>query len=110
MKNQIKVTLKPQEDLEVEDFYDKEDEVLEKVENIVDKMNNKYEEVELEVEKNYIEWAKPYGHDPYLVLEYREVGVSARGSLDELDSKVEEKVDKVYDKFEVSWVESSGII
>lgn len=102
--DQIKITMEPNSDLDTEIFYEKEEEVLD---NLVEKINSIFE---VKIKERYIEWAKPYGHDPYIIVEYKSNEFIGKEQGDEMINECEKVANSIYDKFEVKNVQVSGIV
>lgn len=112
MKLQVKASLKPCNDkVNIEDFYESEQQVLQNIKNSIreDLMGNKEESVNFR--KQYVEWAKPYGHDPYIVTEFKlEESFNDYELYNYWLEDLEEELDQFYEDFVVDRVTSAEII
>lgn len=89
-------------------FYEKEDRVDEIVRDAIADVTSDWEETELEIVDAYIEYAKPYGHNPYLSLTVSMEGVW----FDDFVGFEEEIVEHISDSFsghEIKRWESAGV-
>lgn len=110
-KDRVKVTFQTKREQKIEDFYEKEEKLLEKVEERITDLNEEsdYDDSNIKVEKSYIEWPKPYGKPPYMSVVVSSYLVE-KEVLEKYSRVTKEIANSIYNDFEVEEVITEGYI